>query len=310
MHEPTQNRIPAADADRLIAAHDGDVALLYVWLSQRGALDVNRAANELCRTAAEISSAAEKLGRMGLFAETPAPRGETAAPELPDELPEYNAEDIVRRSTEDRAFQGILCEAKRILNKTSLTRPDMNILFGIYDYLSLPPEVICTLMQYCADLFAEKYGTERRPSMRSIEQEAYSWARKEIFTLEQADGHIKREKQRRSEISLIASDLGIRGRSLSATEQKYLSSWMDMGFGRDELAVAYDRTVTNTGSLKWGYMNRIVQSWHEKGLHTVRDIEEKDPRSGARARPGRAQNAVSREEYERLQAIYEKVRNG
>jgi len=311
MPELKQNSIPTAEAERLIAAHDGDVALLYIWLTARDRYDLNRAASELCRTKAEIESACEKLFRMGLCSDM-LRREERRAPEPePSEgLPEYNAEDIARRSTEDPNFKAILSETKRILNKTSLTRPDMNILFGIYDFLAMPTEIILTLIHYCADLYADKYGSERRVSMRTIEQEAYSWARKEILTLEQADDYIRRAKQRREEISLIKADLGIRDRNLSQTEQKYISSWLDMGFGRDELLIAYDRTVTNTNSLKWSYMNKIVQSWHEKGLHTAKDIEEKDPRTGMRNRTEKPPTAVSREEYERLQAIYEKVRNG
>ena len=46
-------------ADRLIAAHDGDVALLYLYIMRRGGCDMEKAAMELCRTMQEISSASE-----------------------------------------------------------------------------------------------------------------------------------------------------------------------------------------------------------------------------------------------------------
>ena len=62
-------------ADALIAAHDGDVALLYIYLCRRGGDDMEQAARELCRTMGEISAAWEKLQRMGLL-----PVGEAAAP--------------------------------------------------------------------------------------------------------------------------------------------------------------------------------------------------------------------------------------
>ena len=69
---PSDNSI----ADALIAAHDGDVALLYIYLRRRGGEDLERAATELCRTMGEISAAREKLQRMGLLPEAgaaPAP---------------------------------------------------------------------------------------------------------------------------------------------------------------------------------------------------------------------------------------------
>lgn len=55
-----------------------------------------------------------------------------------------------------------------------------------------------------------------------------------------------------------------------------------MGFNEEAAAIAYDRTVTNTGSLKWPYMNKILTRWHESGLHSPKDIEEKD----SRCKPG------------------------
>ena len=62
---PSDNSI----ADALIAAHDGDVALLYIYLRRRGGDDLERAARELCRTMGEIRAAREKLQRMGLLTE-------------------------------------------------------------------------------------------------------------------------------------------------------------------------------------------------------------------------------------------------
>ena len=41
-------------ADRLIAAHDGDVALLYIYLRRKGGADLEQAARDLCRTMQEI----------------------------------------------------------------------------------------------------------------------------------------------------------------------------------------------------------------------------------------------------------------
>ena len=64
MDNAVQNSIPRGMADSLIAAHDGDVALLYIWLSQNGALDADKAARELCRTEGEIKNAYEKLMRL------------------------------------------------------------------------------------------------------------------------------------------------------------------------------------------------------------------------------------------------------
>lgn len=296
---------PAA-RDKLIAAHDGDTALLWLWLCRSGVYNGDRAAEELCRTLGEMDRAYEKLCRMGLYPITPDRKEAPSSPA--EELPQYTVNDVLRRSSEDGSFKAVLQEAERVLGR-SLSSPDMKILFGIYDYLALPTEVIFVLLNYCTELYRQKYGPGRLPSMRSIEKEAYSWANNEILTLEQAEEFIEESRSRRSRAEEIKAALGIRGRELTPTERKYVFSWLDMGFSVDALSVAYDRTVTNTGSLKWNYMNKIVSSWHQKGIHTVQEIEEKDRRTPTPANNTEPNAPASQAELARLRSIYEKVKN-
>lgn len=296
---------PAA-RDKLIAAHDGDTALLWLWLCRSGVYNGDRAAEELCRTLGEMDRAYEKLCRMGLYPITPDRKETPSSPA--EELPQYTVNDVLRRSSEDGSFKAVLQEAERVLGR-SLSSPDMKILFGIYDYLALPTEVIFVLLNYCTELYRQKYGPGRLPSMRSIEKEAYSWANNEILTLEQAEEFIEESRSRRSRAEEIKAALGIRGRELTPTERKYVFSWLDMGFSVDALSIAYDRTVTNTGSLKWNYMNKIVSSWHQKGIHTVQEIEEKDRRTPTPAKNTEPNAPASQAELARLRSIYEKVKN-
>ena len=37
----------------------------------------------------------------------------------------------------------------------------------------------------------------------------------------------------------------------------------------------------NTGGLKWPYLNSILKSWHNQGLHTLQAIETGDRAPGA-----------------------------
>lgn len=298
----TENSISSADADKLIAAHDGDVALLYIYYSRSGCTDRERAAHDLCRTLKEISSAEEKLSRMGLIpgGAAPAPAAEEKLP--PEEvMPEYTAEDIVRRSREDEKFSVILAEAKGIFGR-NLNSSDMKMLFGIYDYLALPAEVILELLNYCAETAREK-SPGKRPSPRSVEQEAYRWANREILTLEQAEEYIRRQKSLREASNRVKEALGIRGRELTPTETKYITSWLGMGFEQEAILIAYDRTVTSTGSLKWPYMNKIICSWHEKKLRTPEEIEAGD----GRKRPAQSQPAQAGVDMAELEKIFNKI---
>lgn len=313
----SENLISQASADRLIAAHDGDVALLYIYLQRTGG-DLEGAARELCRTMGEIEAAHEKLLRMGLIGTLPAPS--PAAPAEPpreelqqemklppaEELPEYRAEDIVRRSKEDDAFAAIVAEAQKVLGHV-LSSSDLKRLFGIYDYLALPPEVVLELLNYCVSISCSPSGEgRRRLSMNFVEKEAFAWVHMEIFTLEQAEEYIQKSQQRRSDIGRISEALGIHGRTLAPSERRFVNAWLDMGFSLEVIELAYDRTVTSTGKLNWGYMNKILQTWHEKKLHTPAEIEANNPRR----KPAAIKSAAKQDkpiDLDRLRAALDKM---
>lgn len=301
------NSISSAIADKLISAHDGDVALLYIYMVRRGGHDLDAAARDLCRTMSEISAAAEKLQRMGLMPDGAAPAKAAAKEEKlppPDEIPQYRSEDIVRRCKENGEFAVVVAEAQTALTHT-LSSVEMKTLFGIYDYLALPPEVIMMLINYCVARCREQSTPDhpRRPSMRNIEKEAYNWVHQEILTLDQAEEYIRRQRERRDALGRAKAAVGIHGRELTPTETKYLSAWLDMGFDEDALAIGYDRTITNTGALKWSYMNKIMQSWHEKGLHSAEEIESGDPRH----RPQQSAAQGKAIDMDELQSVLEKI---
>ena len=301
------NSISSAIADKLISAHDGDVALLYIYMVRRGGHDLDAAARDLCRTMSEISAAAEKLQRMGLMPDGAAPAKAAAKEEKlppPDEIPQYRSEDIVRRCKENGEFAVVVAEAQAALTHT-LSSVEMKTLFGIYDYLALPPEVIMMLINYCVARCREQSTPDhpRRPSMRNIEKEAYNWVHQEILTLDQAEEYIRRQRERRDALGRAKAAVGVHGRELTPTETKYLSAWLDMGFDEDALAIGYDRTITNTGALKWSYMNKIMQSWHEKGLHSAEEIESGDPRR----RPQQSAAQGKAIDMDELQSVLEKI---
>ena len=271
--------VPASEAERIIAAHDGDVALLWLCLRHEPDATLEDAARMLCRTRSEMEAALEKLQRMGL-ADMPAP----PAPEQPvqparpssklppaDETPQYTTRDIAERSREDPRFAALVTEAQRALGHI-LNTNDLKILFSLYDYLALPPEVIMMLLNYCVGM----YPTGRPPSMRQIEKEGYEWANREILTFEQAEKYIAESQMRREKLYQAARVIGITDRTPGPTEKKYLSEWIEMGFDEEMIALAYDRSLTNTGKRSWKYMNGIFKQWHEKGLHTPEDVRDKD----------------------------------
>ena len=49
-----------------------------------------------------------------------------------------------------------------------------------------------------------------------------------------------------------------------------------MGFDEETIGLAYERSCVNTGGLAWPYINKILTSWLQQGLHTARQVQSGD----------------------------------
>ena len=150
----SENYITISDkhADLLLACADGTAALLYLHIRRHGSFCAAEAAAELRCTQAEIARAAKTLERLGLLDAAPADKARPLAKPLPENrLPEYQAKDITVRTQSDGAFSGIVAEAENTLGRV-LNSNDLKILFGIYDHLGLPADVIMLLLHHCVVL--------------------------------------------------------------------------------------------------------------------------------------------------------------
>lgn len=303
---PAPLTIRIEDADRLLALGSGDAALLYLWvLKNGGRCDPARAAAEL-KLSVSLEACMALLKGAGLI--RGAEEGPREAPER-EELPEVTAEELKRQAEGDRGFRMLLQDSAERLGRV-LTGGDLKILFGIYHDLGLPTEVISMLVNYCTEEIQRRFGPGRKPTLRQIEKEAYVWSRAELFTIDLADRWLKERAGKRSRAEELARLLGIQNRSPAPSEEKYLLAWLDMGFDRDAFLRAYDKTIYKKGELAWPYMNRILENWHAKGLHTLPEIEAGD-RPPRQAKGGaKAPAGPTTEEYERMQRYLNKLNGG
>ena len=134
--------------------------------------------------------------------------------------------------------------------------------------------------------------------MRQIEREGYTWSRLGLMDQESAAAYIKKYHQQQEALPRMMRLLGLEDRKPSTTEEKYLLSWIDMGFEDEAVERAYDKTVIQCKELRWPYMNKILVSWHKAGLHTLSEIEAGDkPRQSTQmqyAKPEAAQDDMAR----------------
>ena len=282
--------IPAGDVQKLLAAASPDASLLYIYMKVGNPLSSAEA--ELSLSASRVNCAAATLRQLGLIAD------DRPAPMLPGERPSYSEQDVLAAMEEDNTFRGLYSEVQRLLGKT-LNTEELKILLGFTRYLGMPADVISILVCYCKDR-ARQRGSLRNPSLRTIEKEAYAWTEQGIETVEDAAAFIREQNIRNSRLSRLKSILQIRGRNLTAAEDRFAQSWLDMGLQEDLLSMAYERTCLNTGGLNWAYMNKIIQRWHEQGFTTAEDVQNGDRKPTV---PKGASGQLGQAELEAIQRV-------
>ena len=269
-------KIPEQEARKLMAAGNGDAALLYLDITAE--LPRAEAMEKLRMTQTRYDLAVATLQQIGLWKETEK-RFLT-----PAEAPRYTEEDLKREYHAGPEFPSMIGEAQRRLGRI-LSTEELKILLCIYRYLGLAPEVISILISYCIQR-AHARGSARMPSIRTIEKEAYHWADLGIETMEQAAAFMQQQLQLQSGIGRVRLLLGIRDRRLTAGEEKFVVTWLGWGFGEKEIQLAYEKTCLNTGGLKWPYLNSILKSWHDQGFTTLSEIEAGDRQPAKPQKPG------------------------
>lgn len=281
--------IEQSDMRKLLGAASGDAALLYLYL--RSGNDPAQAAQALHLSESRLSCAGATLRQLGLWQE------ERKAV-IAGERPSYSEKDVLSAMDTDRDFRSLYGEIQRLLGR-NLNTEELKIILGFVRYLGLAPDVVCVLVCYCKER-ARKKGSLRNPSLRTIEKEAYAWAEQGIDTMEEAAAFIQNQNIRNSQLGKLMKTLQIRGRNLTAGEERYARQWLDMGFDMEAIEIAYDRTCVNTGGLNWAYMNRILTRWHEAGWLTAEQVRTSDQKPKV---PKGASGQLGAAELEAIQKV-------
>ena len=287
MAEPRS--LPSDAVERLLAAANGDAALLYLHFAAGRPLENAREALRMSEARYDLACAT--LQQLGLWPQEPQRHLDAS------QAPVYTEQDVIRETHTSREFEAITGETQRRLGRV-LSNEELKILLSLIDYLRLPTEVVGVLLYYCLE--RSRRRDSRAPSMRAIEKEAYRWADEGIDTLETASFYVQQQLQLHTRVQQLRQLLQIDQRRLTPAEEKYLVSWIRMGFRDDTIRMAYERTCLNTGGLNWAYMNKILQRWQQQGFHSAEDVRTGDRKTSV---PKGASGQLGEAELEAIQKV-------
>lgn len=260
------------ETGKLLAAGSGDAALVYLYMKATGDYTLRHAGEQLHLPMQTLGWAESLIKQLGLLDIRQKPQKFEK-----DNAPTYTAEAVAAFAARDSGFTLLQGEVSRRLGRV-LTSEELKTLLAIRDYLKMPPEVVSMALTYClqkTEYYNQTHGTNRTVTIRALEKECYRWANQGILTLERASDYISRNLQLQTPESQVKKQLQI-DRPLVEGERKYIRSWLEMGFDPAVIRLAYEKTLMATGKLTWAYLNRILLSWHEKGLHTPGEVQAAD----------------------------------
>ena len=173
------------------------------------------------------------------------------------------------------------------------TSADLDALIALYSFYALTPHYIITVVSYCISI--------GRSSMAYAEKVAASWIGEGIDD-EGVDRHLDTLAQRRSNEGRVRSAFGISDRSLTPREREYIATWFDTyQFDLPLIEYAYEITVERTGKLAFGYLNKILASWHQNGIRTIEEAkQESKPSSAAGVKPSGTGSELNRKILEQF----------
>lgn len=255
--------------DKILSASSPDCALLYLYISrQKKDFSPSKAVKDLGFTKERYEKTIFELTCIQVIAQ------EKKEPQKPslyyEEKPKYTS-SALRSAREDPKFSAVCDTAENMLGKT-LTEGMFRSLLYIYDRLELPADVIIELLVYLK--------TNKKNNIRStdIENEARLWVDMGVVTYADVTKYIENKYAQKPLIEAMMQALKIYDRELSATEERYITAFINYGFTSDVVALCAEKTIASLNKFSFQYLNKILLNLKEQRLFTVEQILASDPK--------------------------------
>jgi DnaD/phage-associated family protein len=180
---------------------------------------------------------------------------------IPVERPQYIVEELTQFREKSSEVKSLFNRAEETLGKL-LTYHDMNVLFGFYDWLRLPVDVLDFLLAYCAD--------HDHRDLRYIEKCAMDWADKGISDVNQAQEYLQTfDMDYRTILQTFGQNTGYP----TPTQKKYIEKWRkEWKVSTTLIMEACDRSGVYSGKPKFAYVDKILTTWHNAGVTTMEGV--------------------------------------
>jgi len=176
--------------------------------------------------------------------------------------PVYSPQELEIYQSNYKEIEHIFSLGEKTLG-TLLDASELSTIFGFYDWLRLPIEVIEALFEYCIE--------KGHKNINYIEKIAIDWAENNITTEDMAKAHINNFNGSYRE---ILNALGQKRRDPTKKEIEYMDKWLyEYKLPMEIILEACDKTIMNLGKPGFSYTDKILNNWAAAKVSTIDDIK-------------------------------------
>ena len=166
---------------------------------------------------------------------------------------------------EKRSSLRLLLDASQNIFGKMFNPHEINILFGMVDYLKLDEEYILILLAHCKRM-------EFR-SFRQVERHAISLIDRGLSTADALEACLHDMEAAHQLEGKVRNMFGLKSRSLTSKEKTAIEKWVSYGYDEEIVRRAYEITINSTGNASIPYTNSILERWNSEGLKTAEAID-------------------------------------
>lgn len=175
--------------------------------------------------------------------------------------PIYSPQELELYKKNHDIIDYIFTVAERLIAHP-LNANELSTIYGFYDWLRLPIDVIETLITYCVE--------NGHRNINYIEKVALDWAENEVNSLEKVDEHIKNFNKNYKE---VLKAMGQANRNITPKEITYINKWInEYNQSLEIILEACDKTIISLGKPSFTYTDTILKTWYNKGIKTIEQI--------------------------------------
>lgn len=196
--------------------------------------------------------------------------------------PKTESKDSIVETMTSPIIAEMLSKAEFFMRKSISPMQKQDIAKWIEIY-NMPPQII---------LEAFKYAGERKNVYRLnyVEKIVRDWSDKNIRTIEQVEESFRLHDEKYYRYNEVMRAIGLNQKPYNDMDFEMINKWFDIyGFSMDVVKEALKKVV-NIKNPNLSYFDKILTSWHKKGVTKVRDIELLDTKPEPKKKPTKFHN--------------------